>query len=115
MTVRVAIVGAGPGGAALAYLLARRGIGVALIERQSDFACEFRGEGLMPSGVDALTQMGLGPALDALPQSRLEKLEVFLNGRRQLVIDVASLPPGAGFPRFVSQPALLEMLVAEAA
>ncbi len=46
--MRVAIVGAGPAGAALAYLLARRGIGVALIERQSDFAREFRGEGLMP-------------------------------------------------------------------
>jgi 2-polyprenyl-6-methoxyphenol hydroxylase-like FAD-dependent oxidoreductase len=112
--MRVAIVGAGPAGAALAYLLARRGIEVALLERQSDFAREFRGEGLMPSGVDALAQMGLGPALDALPQSRLEKIEVFLNGRRQVVLDVGSLPAGSGLPRFVSQPALLEMIVAEA-
>jgi len=40
----LAFVGAGPAGAALAYLLARRGIDVTLLERQTDFAREFRGE-----------------------------------------------------------------------
>jgi len=113
--VRVAIVGAGPAGAALAYLLARRGIGVVLIERQSDFAREFRGEGLMPGGVDALQQMGLGRELDALPQARMSRLEVFLNGRRELVLDLSDLPAQTPMPRFVSQPPLLEMLVAQAA
>ena len=43
------MVGAGPAGAALAYLLARRNIDVTLLERQTDFACEFRGEALQPS------------------------------------------------------------------
>jgi 2-polyprenyl-6-methoxyphenol hydroxylase-like FAD-dependent oxidoreductase len=33
---RVVIVGAGPAGAALAYLLARRGVEVALLERHPD-------------------------------------------------------------------------------
>jgi 2-polyprenyl-6-methoxyphenol hydroxylase-like FAD-dependent oxidoreductase len=113
--MRVAIVGAGPAGAALAYLFARSGIGVVLIERQSDFAREFRGEGLMPGGVDALRQMGLGAELEALPQSRMTKLEIFLNGRRELVIDLSDLPENTPMPRFVSQPALLEMLVAQAA
>jgi len=112
--MRVAIVGAGPAGAALACLLARRGIGVVLIERQTDFAREFRGEGLLPGGVDALEQMGLGAALDALPQSRIERVEVFQDGRRRLALELASLPGLGVGPRFVSQPALLEMLVAEA-
>ena len=113
--MRVAIVGAGPAGAALAYLFARRGIEVALVERQSDFSREFRGEGLMPGGVDALRQMGLGAELDALPQSRMRRLEVFLNGRRELSLDLSGLPADTPLPRFVSQPALLEMLVAQAA
>lgn len=113
--MRVAIVGAGPAGAALAYLFARRGIEVALVERQSDFSREFRGEGLMPGGVDALRQMGLGAELDALPQSRMVRLEVFLNGRREVALDLSALPPDTPLPRFVSQPALLEMLVAQAA
>jgi 2-polyprenyl-6-methoxyphenol hydroxylase-like FAD-dependent oxidoreductase len=113
--MRVAIVGAGPAGAALAYLFARRGIGVVLIERQSDFAREFRGEGLMPGGVDALRQMGLGAELDALPQARMTRLEVFLHGRRELVLSLEDLPANTPMPRFVSQPPLLEMLVAQAA
>ena len=69
--VEVLIVGAGPAGAALAQLLATRGIEVLLLERQSDFAREFRGEVLMPSGIEAFGQMGLGEAFDALPQARL--------------------------------------------
>ena len=47
----VVIIGAGPGGATLAYLLARRGIRVTLVERQSDFSRAFRGEVLLPSGL----------------------------------------------------------------
>ena len=103
---QVVIVGAGPAGASLAYLLARRGIGVTLLERQTDFAREFRGEGLMPSGVEALGAMGLGAALDALPQTRIETLDVFRGARRLLRIAPRDL--GAPGPRIVSQPALLE-------
>jgi 2-polyprenyl-6-methoxyphenol hydroxylase-like FAD-dependent oxidoreductase len=114
MACHVAIAGAGPAGAALAYLLARRGVRVTLLERQTDFAREFRGEGLMPGGVDALVQMGLGAQLDALPQARITGLDVYLNGRHGLHVDVSSLPRDAPLPRFVSQPALLEMLVAQA-
>ena len=35
----------------IAYLLANRGIAVTLVERRRDFAREFRGEILMPSGI----------------------------------------------------------------
>ena len=114
MPSHVAIAGAGPAGAALAFLLARRGVRVTLLERQSDFAREFRGEGLMPGGVDALQQMGLGAELEKLPQARITGLDVYLNGRHVLHVDVTSLPPALPLPRFVSQPALLEMLVAQA-
>lgn len=112
---RVAIAGAGPAGAALAYLLARRGLDVTLLERQTDFAREFRGEGLMPSGVGVFHQMGLGAALDALPQARFERVEVYLNGRQVGELSVAPDAPGIFGARIVSQPAMLEMLVSEAA
>jgi 2-polyprenyl-6-methoxyphenol hydroxylase-like FAD-dependent oxidoreductase len=114
MPSHVAIAGAGPAGAALAFLLARRGVRVTLLERQSDFAREFRGEGLMPGGVDALQQMGLGAELEKLPQARITGLDVYLNGRHALQVDVTSLPPDLPLPRFASQPALLEMLVTQA-
>ncbi len=106
----MAIVGAGPAGAALALLLARAGGRVTLLERHTDFAREFRGEVLMPSGLDALRQMGLGAELDALPQAEVARVALY-RGARPLF----EVPLAAGGPRVVSQPALLEMLVAEAA
>jgi 2-polyprenyl-6-methoxyphenol hydroxylase-like FAD-dependent oxidoreductase len=39
---RVLIVGAGPAGMALAYLLARRGVAVTVLEAHRDFARAFR-------------------------------------------------------------------------
>ena len=108
----VAVVGAGPGGAAAAYLLARRGIRVTLIERQSDFAREFRGEVLMPSGVDALRQMGLEEAFEALPQTSPRHVDVHVGGRFVQRFDLPDVIEDS--PRMVSQPHMLEMLVAQA-
>jgi len=46
--MKTVIVGAGPAGAATALLLARAGVAVTLIERETSFERVFRGEGLMP-------------------------------------------------------------------
>ena len=104
-----AIVGAGPAGAALGFLLARAGGEVTLLERQTDFAREFRGEVLMPSGLDALVQMGLGEALAALPQREVSRIAIYQGARPLFVLPLATAA------RAVSQPALLEMLAHEAA
>ncbi|MCZ6890136.1 MAG: FAD-dependent oxidoreductase, partial [Gammaproteobacteria bacterium] len=110
----VVIVGAGPAGASLAYLLARRGIEVTLLERRRDFAREFRGEVLMPSGIAALEQMGLETQLATLPSYRQQTIDAYLNG--QLLLSESLDTGSPGDLRFiaVSQPALLEMLVSAA-
>jgi 2-polyprenyl-6-methoxyphenol hydroxylase-like FAD-dependent oxidoreductase len=74
---RVVIVGAGPAGAALAYLLARRGVEVALLERHPDFECIFRGDGLQPSGIGAFDQMGLGDRLRQLPRAIINAIDLY--------------------------------------
>ena len=111
----VVVVGAGPAGASLAYLLANRGVEVTLLERQRDFAREFRGEVLMPSGIEAFKQMGLQTQLAAVSSYTWQTFEIYVNGKSLIseTLDITS--PDA--PRFmpVSQPALLEMLVSEAA
>jgi 2-polyprenyl-6-methoxyphenol hydroxylase-like FAD-dependent oxidoreductase len=107
---RVVIVGAGPAGSALAYLLARRGVDVTLLERHSSFERTFRGDGLQPSGIDAFDQMGLGGRLRALPQAVVRTIEIYQRGRRVCRIATESL----GFiPCFVPQPAVLAMLTAQ--
>ncbi|HZC46062.1 MAG TPA: FAD-dependent monooxygenase [Candidatus Acidoferrum sp.] len=106
------VVGAGPAGALLAYLLARRGVFVTLLERQTDFAREFRGEILMPSGIAAFHEAGLRPQLDSLPNLSFRTVELFRGERRVVAIPIERLDPA---PRVVPQPVMLEMIVAEAA
>lgn len=80
-TGKAVIVGAGPAGATLAYLLARRGVGVTLLERHADFARAFRGEGLQPSGLDAFAKMGLADKLAGLPQATVKTGQIYQDGR----------------------------------
>lgn len=111
---QVIIVGAGPAGAALALLLAQRGIEVTLLERHTDFAREFRGEVLLPGGLDVLDQMGVWESFETVDQVTLEALELYVNGSRRARIAFDPAAFGKLSPRWVSQPALLEMLVARA-
>ena len=110
----VVIVGAGPAGASLSYLLAHRGIEVTLLERRRDFAREFRGEILMPSGIEALLDMGLTETLESVSSFTVQTIAIYMNGK--LLLDEAlegdlfnDKPPLA-----ISQPALLEAVIDQA-
>jgi len=66
--VEVAVVGAGPAGAALAAMLGSAGVSTVLLDQARfprDKPC---GEGLMPAGVAVLTRLGL--SMDAFPAVR---------------------------------------------
>jgi 2-polyprenyl-6-methoxyphenol hydroxylase-like FAD-dependent oxidoreductase len=112
MSERVVIVGGGPAGAALSYLLARNGLAVVLLERHDDFAREFRGEGLQPSGIDCLTQMGLTDALTKVPQTRVSHSHFGIGGE---ILDAPVRAEEIEQVRIVSQPDLLALLTATAA
>ena len=60
---RFIVVGAGPAGLSLALQLAEGGAQVELIEASERFSRQFRGDALMPSGLEALARMGLLPLL----------------------------------------------------
>lgn len=56
----IAIVGSGPAGLFLAYLLLRQNIKVTLFEKRREFPIDkVCGEGIMPAGVDILKQYGI--------------------------------------------------------
>ncbi len=103
---RVIIVGAGPAGAALAYLLARSGIDTLLLERHADFEREFRGEGVQPSGFECLAQMGLAEQVATLPQTRIRKVTFSIAGH------VVEMPETDDLDaiRVIAQPPLLGLL-----
>lgn len=110
---QVVIVGAGPTGATLALLLVKRGITVKLIEASRNFRRAFRGEGLMPSGLDALEQMGLSSMLERIPHRTLKAWEFVIENRLLFRVD-EPIESGGQPCTLVSQPALLEALIEEA-
>ncbi len=107
------VVGAGPAGAVLSNLLATRGVRVTLLERQSDFAREFRGEALAPSGIEVLQSLGMNDVLEGVPQVAPTAFELYSNRRRVIRIDGDLIDPTAPQPKIYSQAALLEAIVAE--
>ena len=110
--MQVVIVGAGPTGAALALLLVKRGIAVTLVEAAKDSYRVFRGEGLMPSGLDAIAQMGLSTMLEGVPHRQIDAWEFVVGDRQLFRVDE---PMGSNRPcTLVSQPPLLETLISEA-
>lgn len=108
----VVIVGAGPGGSTAAYYLAQAGLDVLLLDKfdfPRDKTC---GDGLMPSALNVLADMGLLADLGRV-SCRVEQLDVYApNGQ----VTTATLPDYAlVVPRLVLDHALCERAVTKGA
>src|SRR2546421_6765533 len=65
------VVGGGPAGAVLTFMLARKGIDVMLLESHLDFDRDFRGDTLHPSILEVMDELGLADRLLQLPHTKL--------------------------------------------
>jgi len=111
-TADVCIVGAGPGGALLAYLLAKKDISVILLERHEGAAKEFRGEHLNEEGEMILKKYNLFQSVEELGLLRMEKLEYWQDGR--MVKSILPDPHVGHLGIHVPQAHLLTVLLKEA-
>ena len=102
---KVIIVGAGPAGATLAYLLARAGIDVTLLERETNFERVFRGEAMMPLGLEALEQMGID--ISPLPHRRVDSWDMHVANRLIFRVAEPQAELGSRAVCVLSQPAFL--------
>ena len=57
MHVRCCIVGGGPAGMVLGYLLARVGVEVVVLEEHADFLRDFRGDTIHPSTLEVMHEL----------------------------------------------------------
>ena len=109
------VVGAGPGGAVLALLLARRGIPVTLLEMHKDFDREFRGDTVHPSTMEILDQIGLAGKLHEIPHTRVSGPTLqFANGPFR-PFDLRRLKTRFPYILMVAQSRFLEFITEEAA
>ena len=109
------VVGGGPGGVLLAYLLARAGRRVTLLEARGDFARRFRGDALSPAVMDYLDVLGLAGDFLARPHATADAFTWHTPRKAYRMADYSTA--SARFPHYLllPQPELLSLLTERAA
>jgi len=107
----VAIVGGGPAGVVLAYLLSRQAIPVTLFELHNDFDREFRGDTVHASTLELFEQLGLIDQLLELPHERVEKATINTPEGVQAEISLLGIRSKYPFMAMMPQSQLLNYLV----
>lgn len=108
------IVGGGPGGVMLAYLLARQGVEVTLLEAHRDFDREFRGDSLHPYTLELLDRLGLAEALLRLPHVPAERFRMHTPAGTVTTSDYARVPSRFPYVALMPQARFLDFLSEQA-
>jgi len=103
MKVRCCIVGGGPAGMMLGYLLGRAGIDVVVLEKHADFFRDFRGDTVHPSTLQVMDELGLIEGFLKLPHERLQKMEGMFGGEQIRIADLRRLHAKYPFIAFMPQ------------
>jgi 2-polyprenyl-6-methoxyphenol hydroxylase-like FAD-dependent oxidoreductase len=103
MKLRCCVVGGGPAGMMLGYLLGRAGIDVVVVEKHADFFRDFRGDTVHPSTLQVMDELGLIDGFLGLPHQRLQKLEGMFGDTSVRIADLSRLHVKYPFVAFMPQ------------
>lgn len=85
------IVGGGPAGMMLGYLLGRAGIETLVLEKHADFFRDFRGDTVHPSTLQVLDELGLIDGFLKVPHQQLQKMDGLFGDEAIRIADISRL------------------------
>jgi 2-polyprenyl-6-methoxyphenol hydroxylase-like FAD-dependent oxidoreductase len=97
------VVGGGPAGMMLGYLLARKGVQVTVLEKHQDFFRDFRGDTVHPSTLEVLAELGLLEEFLRLPHEKVTSLGVIVGGSFFDAADFRHVPGTCKFVALMPQ------------
>jgi 2-polyprenyl-6-methoxyphenol hydroxylase-like FAD-dependent oxidoreductase len=109
------IVGGGPAGVMLGYLLARAHVPVVVLEKHGDFLRDFRGDTVHPSTLDVLYELGLLDKVLARPHQKVSTIGGSVGGHPVTIADFGHTPTHCHFIALMPQWDFLDCLTEEAA
>jgi 2-polyprenyl-6-methoxyphenol hydroxylase-like FAD-dependent oxidoreductase len=86
------IVGGGPAGMILGWLLARAGVSVIVLEQHADFLRDFRGDTVHASTLELMYELGVLDDFLRVPHTEMDHLELDILGERVPGPDFRRLP-----------------------
>jgi len=98
----------------LGLLLARRGVGVTVLEKHADFFRDFRGDTVHPSTLQVLHELGLLSSFRRRPHQELRELSARIGTEAVTVADFRHLPVAARCLVIMPQWDFLDFLAGEA-
>ena len=111
---RCCIVGGGPAGMMLGYLLARAGVQTTVLEKHADFLRDFRGDTVHPSTLRIMDELGLLDAFLQRPHQPLRRIGGWFGEQHIQLGDFTGLPARYAFIAMMPQWEFLDFLSAEA-
>ena len=109
------VVGGGPAGMMLGYLLARSGVQTILLEKHGDFLRDFRGDTVHPSTTELMHELGiLDEFLRDVPHQAMDQLGIGVRGQAFDLIDFRHLPTACKYVVLAPQWDFLDFLAAKA-
>jgi len=103
MNTTCCVVGGGPAGMMLGFLLARAGVRVTVLEKHADFLRDFRGDTIHPSTLELMHELGLLDEFLRLPHSEVRHLTGQVGNTRLTIADFSHLPTRCRFVAFMPQ------------
>jgi 2-polyprenyl-6-methoxyphenol hydroxylase-like FAD-dependent oxidoreductase len=103
INTRCCIVGGGPAGMMLGYLLGRAGIDTLVLEKHADFFRDFRGDTVHPSTLQVMDELGLIDGFLKLPHQQLQRMDGKFGGTSIRIADLSRLKVKYPFIAFMPQ------------